>query len=122
MLCESLQHRNRSENQYSHYLTLIPNINLVFLCMPCFYKILSAIKAHDNLQEMHSHIEKRLESVETALARIKTHDSESRGQEEAGRTRRMSLLFTGSTAVKFVNTLNKPPLKLSLSYQRFSTF
>ena len=53
---------------------------------------------------------------------IKTHDSESRGQEEAGRTRRMSVLFTGSTAVKFVNALNKPPLKLSLSYQRLSTF
>ena len=48
---------------------------------------------------------------------IKTHDSESRGEEEAGRTQRMSVLFTGSTAVKFVNALNKPPLKLSLSYQ-----
>ena len=47
---------------------------------------------------------------------IKTHDSESQGQEEAGRTRRMSVLFTGSTGVKFVNALNKPPLKLSLSY------
>ena len=46
---------------------------------------------------------------------IKTHDSESRGQEEAGHTRRMSVLFTGSTGVKFVNALNKPPLKLSLS-------
>ena len=46
---------------------------------------------------------------------IKTHDSESRGQEEAGRTRRMSVLFTGSTGVKIVNALNKPPLKLSLS-------
>ena len=46
---------------------------------------------------------------------IKTHDSESRGHEEAGRTRRMSVLFTGSTGVKFVNALNKPPLKLSLS-------
>ena len=54
---------------------------------------------------------------------IKTHDSESRGQEEAGRTRRMSVLFTGSgTAVKFVNALNKLPLKPSLSYQRLSTF
>ena len=53
---------------------------------------------------------------------INTHDSESRGQEEAGRTRRMSVLFTGSTAVKFVDALNKPPLKLSLSYQRLSTF
>ena len=34
----------------------------------------------------------------------------------------MSELFTGSTAVKFVNALNKPPLKLSLSYQGLSTF
>ena len=51
------------------------------------------------------------------LVRIKTHGSESRGQEEAGCTRRTSELFTGSTAVKFVNTLNKPPLKPSLSYQ-----
>ena len=40
---------------------------------------------------------------------IKTHDSESRGQEEAGRTRRTSELFTRSTALKFVNALNKPP-------------
>ena len=53
---------------------------------------------------------------------IKIHDSESRGQVEAGHTRRMSVLFTASTAVKFVNALNKPPLKLSLSYQRLSTF
>ena len=53
---------------------------------------------------------------------IKTHDSESRGQEEAGRTRQMSVLFTGNTGVKFVNALNKPPLKLSLSYQGLSTF
>ena len=48
---------------------------------------------------------------------IKTHDSESRGQEEAGRMRRMSVLFTSSSTVKFVNALNKPPLKLSLSYK-----
>ena len=40
---------------------------------------------------------------------IKTHDSESRGQEEAGRTRQTSELFTRSTALKFVNALNKPP-------------
>ena len=53
---------------------------------------------------------------------IKTHDSESRGQEEAGRMRRTSELFTCSTALKFVNALNKPPLKLSLSYQGLSTF
>ena len=51
-----------------------------------------------------------------------THDRESRGQEGAGRTRRMSVLFTGSTGVKFVNALNKLPLKLSLSYQGLSTF
>ena len=56
------------------------------------------------------------------MEKIKTHDSESRGQEEAGCTRRTSELFTGSTALKIVNTLNKPPLKLSLSYQQPSTF
>ena len=43
------------------------------------------------------------------ITMIKTHDSESRGQEEAGRTRRTSELFTRSTALKFVNALNKPP-------------
>ena len=53
---------------------------------------------------------------------IKTHNSESRGQEEAGRTQQMSELFTRSTALKFVNALNKPPLKLSLSYQGLSMF
>ena len=53
---------------------------------------------------------------------IETNDSESRGQEEAGRTRRMSELFTGSTAVKFINALNKPSLKLSFSCQGLSTF
>ena len=31
---------------------------------------------------------------------IKTHNSESRGQEEAGRTRQTSELFTGSTTVE----------------------
>ena len=45
----------------------------------------------------------------TVASGIKTHDSESRGQEEAGRTRRTSELFTRSTALKFVNALNKPP-------------
>ena len=40
---------------------------------------------------------------------IKTHDSELRGQEEAGRTRRTSELFTGSTTLKLVNALSKPP-------------
>ena len=40
---------------------------------------------------------------------IKTHDSESRGQEEVGRTQQTSELFTRSTALKFVNALNKLP-------------
>ena len=47
---------------------------------------------------------------------IKTHGSESRGQEEAGCMQQTSEFFTCSTAVKFVYTLNKQPLKLSLSY------
>ena len=50
------------------------------------------------------------------LSDIKTHDSELLGQEEAGRTRQTSELFTRSTPVKLVNALNKLPLKLSLSY------
>ena len=62
---------------------------------------------------MVSHFARKLKSY------IKTHNSESRGQEEAGHMRRMSELFTGSTTLKF---LNKPPLKLSLSYQGLSTF
>ena len=45
-----------------------------------------------------------------------THNSESQGQEEASRMQQTSELFTDSTTVKFVNTLNKPPLKLLLSY------
>ena len=53
---------------------------------------------------------------------IKTHDSESRGQEEAGHMQRMSELFTHSTTLKFVNALNKLLLKLSLSYQGLSAF
>ena len=40
---------------------------------------------------------------------IKTHGSESRGQEAAVRDKRASELFTRSTALKFVNALNKPP-------------
>ena len=39
---------------------------------------------------------------------MKTHASESQGQEEAGRTRRTSELFMCSTAVKLANALNKP--------------
>ena len=61
-------------------------------------------------------------SLACMYSKIKTHGSESRGQEEAGRTRRTSELFTRSTAVKFIDTLNNPPLKLSLSYLGLSTF
>ena len=39
---------------------------------------------------------------------IKTHNSESQGQEEAA-VRRMSELFTCSTALKIINTLAKVP-------------
>ena len=46
-----------------------------------------------------------LELLVIVIINIKTHDSESRGQEEAGHTRRMSVLFTGNTGVKFVNAL-----------------
>ena len=49
------------------------------------------------------------DDIEDKAEQIKTHDSESRGQEEAGRTRRTSELFTRSTTLKFVNALNKPP-------------
>ena len=42
----------------------------------------------------------------------KSHDSELRGQEEAG-----PVLFTRSTIVNFVNTLNKPSLKVSVRYK-----
>ena len=53
--------------------------------------------------------------------RYKTHDSESRGQEEAaGLMQRMSELFTRSNSLKFVSALNKPPLKLLFSYQGLS--
>ena len=45
----------------------------------------------------------------TYLPKIKTHGSKSQGQEEAGRMQQTSELFRHSTAVKFVNALNKPP-------------
>ena len=54
---------------------------------------------------------------------IKTHNSESRGQEEAQqRDHRVSYLHVRSTALKLANALAKPPLKLSLSYYRPTTF
>ena len=56
------------------------------------------------------------------LALVKTHDSESRGQEEAQQRDHCRELFTRSTALKLANALAKPPLKLSLSYYRPTTF
>ena len=52
---------------------------------------------------------------------IKTHDSESRGQEETA-TRPPSELFTCSTTLKLAIALAKPPLKLLLSYCQLTTF
>ena len=46
---------------------------------------------------------------------IKTDNSESRGQEEAGCMQRTNELFTGSTALKLVNAVNRLPLKPSFS-------
>ena len=40
---------------------------------------------------------------------IKTHNSESQGQEEAGRMQQVSYLRVYRTALKFVRALNKPP-------------
>ena len=37
------------------------------------------------------------------------HNSESQGQQEAGCMQQTSKLFTGSTALKLVNILNKLP-------------
>ena len=59
---------------------------------------------------------------------IKTHDSESRGQEETAiiretkNTRPLSELFTRKSVMKLTNALVKPPYALSLSYHRPSTF
>ena len=54
---------------------------------------------------------------------IKTHDSESRGQEEAAvRDERVSHLHIRSTALKFENAVAKPPQQLSLSYLGLSMF
>ena len=54
---------------------------------------------------------------------IKTHDSESRGQEEAAvRNERVSYLHVRSTTLKFENAVAKPPRQLSLSYSGLSIF
>ena len=53
---------------------------------------------------------------------IKTHDSESQDQEEAGHTRRTSKLISYRYHRSgLVNAVNKPPLKLLLSYHPPST-
>ena len=49
---------------------------------------------------------------------IKAYDNELQGKEEAGRMSQMNELFTRSTSLKFVNTLDK---KL-LGHQGLSTF
>ena len=64
----------------------------------------------------------RFTSWSVSMMNIKTHDNESRGQEETGRTQETSELFTCSTTLKFANTLNKLPLKVSLSYQDSAHF
>ena len=66
--------------------------------------------------------------VKVSDRNIKTHDSESRGQEEAAIiretkiTRPLSELFTRKTAKKTANALAKLPQTLSLRYYRPSTF
>ena len=60
--------------------------------------------------------------------KIKTHNSESRGQEEeviiheTKITRPLSELFTRRASQKLANALMKPQLQLTLSYYRPSTF
>ena len=81
-------------------LTCVPEtvryiIHCICVCVSCVYVYLCMCVHKRGWVKVH-------------FIYIKTHDSESRGQEEAGRTRRMSVLFTGSTAVKLVNALNKP--------------
>ena len=60
--------------------------------------------------------------TQSSILSIKTHDSELQGQEEAGRTRQTSELFTRSTALKFENAVTKPPRQLSPNYSGLSTF
>ena len=57
-------------------------------------------------------------NVSTLHTYINTHGIVSR----EAKKKQESELFTRNTAVKLVNALNKPPLKLSLSYQGLSTF
>ena len=84
----------------------------------CIHSIIHQNHANNVILDIDSDINTAVH----AILLIKTHDSESRGQEEAGRTQRTSELFTGSTTMKLVNALNKPPLQLSLSYQGLSMF
>ena len=79
----------------------------------CQFELLIIITSNDDIQPS-TVVSNQLPSgfvlvILIIHGHIKTHDSESRGQEEAGHTRRMSVLFTGNTAMKFVNALNKPP-------------
>ena len=115
-MCISRPVNCKRDYKYKHPCTLSKNI--------MFWSVLKV--NHDdttsypssclNLQQ-YKQLRHQLESIKLAgtlqnlnlNSKIKTHDSESRGQEEAGRTRRTSELFTRSTALKFVNALNKPP-------------
>ena len=50
---------------------------------------------------------------------IVSHEAKKK---QAVHNKRLSYLQVDSTAVKFVNALNKPPLKILLSYQGLGTF
>ena len=65
MWCESLQHRSCAKIS-DIVLSDLPS-NIVLFCMHCFQKLPSAIKAHNNVLEMFSLVEKRLETIETSL-------------------------------------------------------
>ena len=47
---------------------------------------------------------------------IKTHNSESRDQEEAGHMQRMNVIFTCSTPQKLADIVNKLPQKVLLRF------
>ena len=99
--------------RFTHCVMAIPFILHSF---PCSSLLLSKVRISPKVMItcngfcLLRYTKRLLRYTKTWLARdIKTHDSESRGQEEAGRTRRTSELFTRSTALKLVNALNKPP-------------
>ena len=80
-----------------------------------FYKLDTTTKNTTNLWFKTIPVEKNW------LNTIRTHGSESQDQEKAS-LRNKPVSYLDSTAVKLANGLNKPPWKLSLSYQQLSTF